>query len=158
MTTAVATLYSEPGARWRTLLYGPVFAVAGFAWDRSLGAGLHWVSWTIVALLISLVLLVQVKAGRQHASVELTDTMLRQGTETVDLHEITEVFPALDPDRSASAEQPWESARALGELRGVPRRRTGIGLRLSSGGLVQAWAVNDEALRTALVEALGRRA
>lgn len=159
MTAAVAGVrrFAEPGARWRSLLSGPALASVGFGWDRALGAGLHWVSWTLVALLISLVVLVQVKAGRQHASVELSGTTLRQGTETVELEEIAELFPAPDPDRAPGEVCAWESARALGELRGVPRRRTGVGLRLTNGGLVQAWAVNHAGLRKALEEALGQR-
>lgn len=158
MTTPVATLYSEPGSRWTTLLYGPGFAGAGMLWDRSIGAGLHWVAWVFVAVLISAVVSIQVVAGRRHASVELTDTRLRQGTETVELAEILEIFPEPDPDRGPDGMEAWEVARALGELRGVPRRRTGIGLRLDSGGLVQAWAINDGALRKALEHAVGSKA
>jgi hypothetical protein len=152
-----AVLYAEPGSRWRALLFGPAFSGIGYAVDRSLGAGLSVFAWVFVALLISSVVALQVVAGRRHASVELTREALRQGTESVGLDEIAEVFPPVDPDRPRSEVEAWESARALGELRGVPRRRTGIGLRLSNGGLVQAWAINDKALRTALEQALGTR-
>jgi hypothetical protein len=44
----------------------------------------------------------------------------------------------------------WQAARALGELTGVPRGRTGIGLKLSGGGTAQAWARRHRELRAAL--------
>ncbi|WP_328514746.1 DUF3093 domain-containing protein [Mycolicibacterium palauense] len=50
----------------------------------------------------------------------------------------------------------WQSARALGELTGVPRGRTGIGLRLSGGRTAQAWARRDRALREALTPLVGQ--
>jgi hypothetical protein len=51
----------------------------------------------------------------------------------------------------------WRSARALGELAGVPRGRTGIGLKLAEGRTVQAWARKDEKLRVALTDLLEQR-
>jgi hypothetical protein len=51
----------------------------------------------------------------------------------------------------------WQSARALGELTGVPRGRTGIGVKLKVGGTAQAWARRDADLRAALTALLAER-
>lgn len=87
----------------------------------------------------------QVLGARRHTSVELTATRLRQGAEVIELATVTEV---LEPDPDGRAE--WQMVRALGETPTVPRRRTGIGVRLDDGRTVQAWARDDEALRAAL--------
>ncbi|MDF2826111.1 MAG: conserved transrane protein [Mycobacterium sp.] len=59
------------------------------------------------------------------------------------------------PEKPAPAPEPvsaekWQSARALGELSGVPRGRTGIGLKLTGGRTAQAWARRHAELRAAL--------
>lgn len=72
------------------------------------------------------------------------------GTETVDVAEITEIFPPAEYEDGEYEPKKWETARVLGELSGVPRKRHGIGLRLVGGGLVQAWAKDDDGLRAAL--------
>lgn len=151
---AKTVLYSEPGAKWRATLFGPIFAGVGFVIDYALGAGLHWVVWVAVAAMISAVVALQVTAGRKHASVELTSTTLRQGTEEVPVAEIAEVFDNPGDDRAPHDLEQWETARVLGEFAGIPNRRNGIGLRLASGSLVRAWAQDDEKLRAALAEAL----
>ena len=61
----------------------------------------------------------------------------------------------LDADR-ATVEK-WQSSRALGELTGVPRGRTGIGLRLTGGRTAQAWARNHRGLRAALTALVEER-
>ena len=38
-----------------------------------------------------------------------------------------------EDDAAAEAARKWQSARAIGELTGVPRGRTGIGLKLTGG-------------------------
>ena len=79
---------------------------------------------------------------RMSKSNALTNRALRRaGLDESDL-----VEPEPDPgaadeaDAEAAAVQKWQSARALGELTGVPRGRTGIGLKLTGGGTAQAWA------------------
>lgn len=148
-------LFSESGARWRALWFGPVFGLAGFLIDLAIGGGVHVLAWLVAALIILAVTPLQIRAARMHASVELTRTTLRQGTETTPLDQIVRIFDAPPDDRANDdPREPWESARALGELPGVPRRRTGIGLQLSNGTRVQAWAKDDEQLRKSLTEAL----
>jgi hypothetical protein len=117
---------------------------------------------------------VQIHAGRVHVSVELTDTALREGTEVLPVNEILEVFP--EPENTVKAAgfiakwqgrtlgvnatgplEKWQTSRALGELSGVPRKRTPIGLRLTGGRLVQAWARHPEALRAELIRLVEAR-
>lgn len=63
-----------------------------------------------------------------------------------------------ESDAEAAIVEKWQSARALGELTGVPRGRTGIGLTLTGKRTAQAWARQHRKLRaalTALVEQQG---
>jgi hypothetical protein len=96
---------------------------------------------------------VQVVAARRHASVELTPETLRNGTEELPLRQIVEVFGPRDDTSREFA--PWETARTLGELTEVPRRRNPVGLQLRRGRLVRAWAKDEMTLRLELVAALG---
>ncbi|GAA5101200.1 hypothetical protein [Nocardia iowensis] len=147
-------LFAEPGARWRTVAYGPILCLIIFILELVTGSSVHWFALLFCGSLIAIFVVLQVIAGRRHVSVELTDTALREGTETLPLTSIAAVLPERDDD--SWDDEDWESARALGELSGVPRRRTGIGLRLSDGTLVQAWAKDHRALRAALSTAIGQ--
>lgn len=149
-----AVLFSEPGARWRTIAYGPALCAAILAIEVFRGGDIHWFGLVFCAVLLAGFVWLQVIAGKRHISVELTPEQLREGTEVVPLRDISEVLPEED-DESWDYED-WQSARALGELTGVPRRRKGIGLKLTDGRLVQAWARDHVTLRAALTEALGR--
>ncbi|MBF6218683.1 hypothetical protein IU479_11260 [Nocardia abscessus] len=152
----MTVLFTEPGARWRAVAYGPMLCLAVLALELVTGGALHWFALLFCAALIAGFVALQVMAGKRHVSVELTPETLRSGTESLPLSSIADVLPERDEDSWDDEE--WESARALGELTGVPRRRTGIGLRLADGSLVQAWAKDHRALRTALTEALERSA
>ncbi|ASF11346.1 hypothetical protein NBRGN_113_00730 [Nocardia brasiliensis NBRC 14402] len=149
-------LFAEPGARWRTTAYGPILCLIILILELATGSAVHWFALLFCGSLIAGFVVLQVIAGRRHVSVELTDSTLRQGTETLPLSAVAAVLPERDED--AWDDEDWESARALGELSGVPRRRTGIGLRLADGGYVQAWAKDHRALRAALGTALGQPA
>ncbi|WP_433576973.1 hypothetical protein [Nocardia brasiliensis] len=149
-------LFAEPGARWRTTAYGPILCLIILILELATGSAVHWFALLFCGSLIAGFVVLQVIAGRRHVSVELTGTALRQGTETLPLSAVAAVLPERDEDEWD--DEDWESARALGELSGVPRRRTGIGLRLADGGFVQAWAKDHQALRAALGTALGRPA
>ncbi|MFE3291073.1 hypothetical protein [Rhodococcus sp. NPDC059234] len=141
-------VFEEPGARWRVVAVGPVLCLVVLVADLFIGAGVHLLGLTLFAAVLAGLVSLQVIAARRHASVEVTATTVRCGTETVDLADIAEVLPEADP--FADDLEPWESARALGDLSGVPRRRTGIGLRLHGGELVRAWARDGDALRAVL--------
>ncbi|MGW4088267.1 hypothetical protein [Nocardia sp. NPDC004750] len=152
--TVEAVLFTEPGARWRAVAYGPILCLAVLVLELVTGGDVHWFALLFCAALIGGFVGLQVIAGKRHVGVELTAETLRSGTESLPLSSIAEVLP--ERDENSWDDEEWESARALGELTGVPRRRTGIGLRLADGSLVQAWARDHKALRTALTEAVER--
>lgn len=151
-----APLFFEHGASWYWVLFGPVAAALLVAIQNSGGYGVQPLFPVLLALLVSAMLAVQVKAARIHTSVELTADALRQGTETLRLSEIVMIFP--EPGRPTGWRKPepekWQEARALGELSGVPRRRVGIGLRVTGRRTVQAWARDHRRLRAVLAELL----
>ncbi|RVW01395.1 hypothetical protein [Rhodococcus xishaensis] len=147
-------LFIEPGARWRTVAYGPVFCIVALVIELLTGPVVHWFALTLFAVILTGIVYAQVVAARRHVSVVLGAASLRQGTEELLLAEIDAVLPKADP--YADEPQRWEFARSLGELSSVPRRRKGIGLRLRDGSLVQAWARDDDGLRVALTDALAR--
>jgi hypothetical protein len=88
------------------------------------------------------------KAGIDPADLADTDT----GTDTA-----TEPAPPPVPGTDRATVEKWQSSRALGELTGVPRGRTGIGLRLTGGRTAQAWARKHRALRDALTPLVQER-
>ncbi|WP_405160427.1 hypothetical protein OG203_28935 [Nocardia sp. NBC_01499] len=151
---AHSALFAEPGARWRTVAYGPILCLIILAIEMATSSSVHWFALVFCGSLIAMFVVLQVIAGQRHVSVELTGTTLRDGTETLPLTSIDAVLPERDDD--AWDDEDWEAARALGELSGVPRRRTGIGLRLADGSLVQAWAKDHRTLRTELTAAIGQ--
>jgi hypothetical protein len=166
-------VYVESGASWYWLLAGPLAGLAMILVQFRAGMGFQPFVPALFLVLVSGMLALQVKAGRIHTSVELTDTSLREGTEVMPVDEILAVYP--EPENTVKAAglmekwqgrtlgvnatgplEQWQTARALGELSGVPRGRTPVGLRLTGGRFVQAWARHPDALRaelTRLVEA-----
>ncbi len=146
-------LFYEQGASWYWLLAGPLSAVAMALIQMSSGYGIQLLVPGIFLVLVTGFLAIQVKAARIHTSVELTPEYLRQGTERLGVGDIVRVYP----EPKGPDEPKWQSARALGELTGVPRRRTGIGLKLTNDRTVQAWARKHEALRAALTHLLEER-
>jgi hypothetical protein len=139
-------LFSEPGATWLWVLVGPGSAVAMALIQLSAGLGVQPVVPGVFLVLVTGFLSIQIKAARIHTSVELTSEYLRQGTETIRISEIVKIFP----EASGPEAPKWQSARALGELMGVPRGRTGIGLKLVGDRTAQAWARKHRQLREAL--------
>ncbi|MDT5072201.1 MAG: hypothetical protein QOE74_5368 [Mycobacterium sp.] len=143
---APVVLFREPGASWWWLAAGPVSATTMLLIQLSSGYGWQPLLPAVFLVLVTGFLGLQVKAARIHTSVELTPEYLRQGAETIRVSEIVRIYPEAD-----GAEVPvWQSSRALGELTGVPRGRTGIGVKLSSDRRAQAWARKHRQLRSAL--------
>ncbi|MGY4654110.1 hypothetical protein ACVWWN_007906 [Mycobacterium sp. URHB0021] len=146
-------LFHEPGASWLWILAGPAAAMAMALIQVSAGMGFQWLVPTIFLLLVTGFIAIQVKAARIHTSVELTPDYLRQGTEKTDIEDIVAIYP-----EATGAEAPkWQSSRALGELTGVPRGRTGIGLKLSDDRGAQAWARRHQQLRAELTRLVEER-
>jgi hypothetical protein len=146
-------LFYERGASWYWLLAGPAAGVTMALIQLSAGYGIQLLVPGIFFALVSSFLSIQIKAARIHTSVELTPDQLRQGAERISIDEIVRIYPEPEgPD-----EPKWQSARALGELTGVPRGRTGIGLKLTNDRAAQAWARKHQALRAALTHAVEER-
>ncbi len=165
MTTGTAArgtepkpLFYEPGASWWWVMLGPASAGAMVLIEVWSGAQVSLVVPAIFLVLVSAFVALQVKAARIHVSVELTEDALRQGTETLLVREIVRVYPEPEHHEASGKElATWQSARALGELTGVPRRRIGIGLKLTQGRHAQAWARRHRDLRAALTPLVQER-
>jgi hypothetical protein len=156
--TDAAPLFREVGASWYWVLVGPVSAGVMLWLEKSNGYGWQLSVPLLFLLLVTSFIALQVKAARIHTSVELTNQTLRQGTETIKVAEIVKVYPP--PEHPLTSEKDlerWQSARALGELVGVPKGRTGIGLRLTGGRTAQAWARRHLHLRAALTPLVEER-
>jgi hypothetical protein len=146
-------LFYEQGASWGWILAGPASAIAMALIQISTGYGLQPLVPTIFLVLVTGFLAIQVKAARIHTSVELTPQTLREGGETIRIADIVQVYP--EPNGPEAPK--WQSARALGELTGVPRGRTGIGLKLTNDRTAQAWARRHAELRAALNQLVDER-
>lgn len=156
--TEAAPLFREVGASWYWLLAGPVSAGIMLWIEKSNGYGYQLSVPLFFLVVLTSFIALQVKAARIHTSVVLTAQTLRQGTETIRVAEIVKVYPEPDhPLTSKKDLERWQSARALGELVGVPKGRTGIGLRLAGGRTAQAWARRHRHLRNLLTPLVEER-
>ncbi len=154
--TTLAPLFYEPGATWYWLLAGPLAGGTMLFIEKTSGYGWQVLVPAVFVVLVSFFVGLQVKAARIHASVELTEHTLRQGTESIPVAEIVAIYPE-PPRDSGAAPLRWQSARSLGEVVGVPRGRVGIGLKLAGGRTAQAWARRHRHLRAALAPLVQER-
>ncbi len=81
-------LYYEPGSRWWAIAFGPIFCLIALVIELFTGPVVHWFGLAMFAVILTGLVYVQVIAARRHASVLLTATTLRQGTEEVPITEI----------------------------------------------------------------------
>ena len=146
-------LFYEQGSSWLWVLTGPASAVAMLLIQMSAGLGIQWLVPTVFFLLVTGFVAIQVKAARIHTSVELTPTTLREGTEKIQIDDIVRIYP----EPTGSEAPKWQTARPLGELTGVPKGRTGIGLKLTNDRTAQAWARKHQQLRSALIHLVDER-
>ncbi|MFT7836295.1 DUF3093 family protein [Saccharothrix sp. BKS2] len=137
------TLYAEPGASWWPLLWGPVFALLGFAVEALTGA-VRPLLWVVVALALVLPTLVWVQGRRRVYEVRLTPAALHQGREELPVRDIAEVEGV---ERRAGA-------RVLGGGWTLPRGTGPVPVRLADGTVVTAWARDADALRAAVARLL----
>ena len=144
-------LYAEDGWSWAWILAAPAFCAAAAAFEMITGAPVHWMMLTVCAVASALCHGVMIAATRVHGRVRLTPQVYIQGTEELGLDRIDAVLPL---PAAGAPEASWETARTLGELREVPRRRGAVGLRLDSGAEVRAWARDRAALHAALSSAV----
>ncbi|GAC56851.1 hypothetical protein GOHSU_14_00180 [Gordonia hirsuta DSM 44140 = NBRC 16056] len=148
-TAAGRVLFDEPGGSTAVIWIGPLMIVAVLILEIVGQGRIHWEILTIFAVILVGFGMLQFAAARRHVSVVLTETSLRQGAETVELADIAEIYP----ENRTHEHQKWESARALGELPAVPRRRKGVGVRFTNGRLAQAWARDVDRFRSELTDA-----
>ncbi|OBI74038.1 DUF3093 domain-containing protein [Mycobacterium sp. E740] len=151
--TRPQVLFYEQGASWWWVAAGPVSAIAMGLIQASAGYGFQVLMPGIFLVLVTGFLGIQVKAARIHTSVKLTPETLRQGTERIRTDEIVRVYP----EATGSEAPKWQTARALGELTGVPRGRTGIGLKMTNDRTAQAWARKHQRLRETLTQLIEER-
>lgn len=138
-------LFHEPGTSWRWLLLGPLAGVMMYAIQIT-GAASRGIMLPIgTALVVTFFLALQIYAARLHTSVRLTPVTLQQGGEGLPVSQIRWMYP--DADRDI-----WEEARPLGEMSTVPKGRKEIGLRLTGGRRVRAWARRPAELREQLAK------
>ena len=146
-------LFFENGASWNWLWLGVVGALLMVFVQSAAGLGFQPVVPLFFLVMMSGFLSIQVRAARIHTSVELTADTLRQGLETLPIAEILAVYPEAEHTvKSGGPLEKWQDSRSLGELNGVPKGRTGIGLKLANARTAQAWARNHEELRAALTK------
>ncbi|GHF72573.1 hypothetical protein FHX82_000675 [Amycolatopsis bartoniae] len=131
--------FLEYGAKWTALLYGPLFALAGYLAELATGAT-HAVAWVLVGLGLAAITAPWVHARRRFLTVRVTDTELWQGRESLPLTDIAETRDVGTP----------AGARVLGGGWSTPRKYDELPLRLTDGTVVLAWAKDTEALRAAL--------
>lgn len=151
-------LFYEPGSSWWWVALGPIAAGAMLVIEGWSGAKMSFVIPAVFLVLVSAFVSIQIKAARIHVSVELTEDALRQGAETILVREIVKVYPEAENHEASGRDlAKWQSSRALGELAGVPRGRYGIGLKLTGGRTVQAWARRQRRLREILTPLVQER-
>jgi hypothetical protein len=156
--TEAAPIFREVGASWYWMLAGPISAAVMLWIEKSNGNGWQLTVPGFFLVVVSSFIALQVKAARIHTSVVLTSQTLRQGTETIKVSEIVKVYPEPGSPLTVPKDvERWQSARALGELVGVPKGRTGIGLRLTGGRTAQAWARRHRHLRNLLTPLVEER-
>jgi hypothetical protein len=152
-TEPADVLFYEQGASWLWVLAGPLSAIAMLLIQMSAGYGIQLLVPAVFFVLVTGFVALQVKAARIHTSVELTPNTLREGAERISIDDIVRIYP--EPEGSELPS--WQSARALGELTGVPKGRTGIGIKLTNNRSAQAWARKHRQLRSALVHLVDER-
>ncbi|KAA9164861.1 DUF3093 family protein [Amycolatopsis acidicola] len=133
------TRFVEYGAKWTALLYGPLFAVAGYLVELATGAT-HTVAWVLVGLGLAAITAPWIQARRRFLTVRVTTTELVQGRESLPLKEIAEVDDVGAPT----------GARVLGGGWSAPRKYDELPIRLDDDSVVLAWARDVTALRAAL--------
>ncbi|MFL6140795.1 MAG: hypothetical protein ACJ72N_02850 [Labedaea sp.] len=138
--------FAEPGSTWWPVLWGPAFAGLGAGVEAMSGRP-HLAGWLVVGVGLAGLAALWVRSRRRLLSVSLTADELVQGQESLAVRRIADVVA--DQDDPADGAAPV-GARVLGGGWTVPRKLTGVPLRLDDGSVVLAWARDGERLRSAL--------
>lgn len=140
-----AAEYTEPGAGWWPVLWGPGFAVLGVVVEWLTPGPAHPLSWVPVGALFAAVTALWVYGRRRLCSVRVTESSLVVGGEALPVSRISAV---------GEAEVPVGS-HVLGGGATAPRGTGELPLLLDDGRVVIAWAKDPEALERALRARLG---
>lgn len=133
-------LYFEQGGSWWAALFPVVFVGVGIGVEALFG-GVYWTLWGITAAVLVPFTLLWIYGRRRFCLVRLTRGELTQGSETLPVEQIAEVYDGDDEPLGM---------RVLGGGHTVPRKYQPVRLRLSDGSKALAWARDGQALRTAL--------
>jgi hypothetical protein len=136
-------LFAEPGSTWWPAAWGPGFALVG-ALVEALSGPVHVLAWIVVAVVLGAIFALWVTARRRTCAVRVTPDELVQGGERLPVASLASV----EPDDT-------EGGRVLGGGFAVPRKFTGVPLRLVDGKVVVAWARDGDGLRAALESVIG---
>lgn len=139
-------LYAERGASRLPLLWGPLFALAGFSFEWLSGDRAHTWTWVGAGVLLLLLTAMWVYARRRFLAVRLTRTELTLGGETVPVSGLQAIGEATPHTRDTAG------ARVLGGGLAVPKKHGELPVTLDDGTVVLAWARDAAALRAALEE------
>ncbi|NUT50179.1 MAG: DUF3093 family protein [Saccharothrix sp.] len=140
------TLYTEPGASWWPLLWGPVFAALGLGVEAVTGST-RPLLWLFVALVLLLPTALWVQGRRGLYRVRLTPVALHQGREELPIRDVEAV----------EGVEPRSGAKVLGGGWALPRGTEAVPIRLTDGTVVQGWARDADALRTELAKLVSAR-
>ena len=102
-------LFYEQGASWLWVLTEPASAIAMLLIQMSAGYGIQLLVPIVFLVLVSGFIALQVKAARIHTSVELTPTILREGSERISV-DIVRIYPA--PTQTARSRTGCPHARS----------------------------------------------
>ncbi|GAA2818500.1 hypothetical protein [Saccharopolyspora taberi] len=137
---AEPVLYSEPGASWWPVLWGPAFALLGIGVELLTPGPKHLVSWALVAGALAVAATVWVYGRRKVCAVRLTPSTLSVGRESLEVERIGTATDVGAPVGARVLGGGWTAPKGCGE---VP-------LRLTDDKVVLAWARDPEALAAAL--------
>jgi hypothetical protein len=137
-------LFAEPGSSWWPVLWGPAFASVGASVEAVSGL-VHGLAWLLLGVALAGGAAVRVNARRRLFGVRLTTRVLTQGQEHLAVERIAEVDDVGAP----------VGAKVLGGGWTVPRKLSGVPVRLDDGSVVFAWARDGEGLRDALRRLVG---
>ncbi|RCW46893.1 hypothetical protein DFQ14_101233 [Halopolyspora algeriensis] len=140
-----SVLHVEPGASWWPVLWGPGFAVLGFAVEMVTRGPVHGIQWLLLAGALAVTAAAWVYGRRRWYSVRLTPASLTVGGESVPIARIAAVLEEEVP----------VGTRVLGGGWTTPKGTTAVPLRLhgdhqDGGSAVLAWARHPEQLTRAL--------
>lgn len=133
-------LYSEPGAGWWPLSWGPAFALLGILVEALTPGPVRVFVWLLVAGVFSVAAAVWVHGRRRLCSVRVTSRTLALGREVVPLSRIAAVTDVGAPMGARVLGGGWTAPKGTGE---VP-------LLLADGRVVLAWSRDPEALTRVL--------